>query len=610
MPKNEYLLLLFSPLILTTSCETSPAPPSPNIVWLVSEDNSPFIGVYGDSLAKTPNIDKLAENGVVYRHAFSNAPVCAPARNTIITGMYANSLGNQQMRSYYKAPAFVKYFPEYLREAGYYTSNCSKEDYNTELKGDPWNESSRNATYKNRKPGQPFFHVQNYSVTHESSLFDSIPDEELPYDPDEMKVFPYHPDTPDFRHDYAQYYHRIAQLDEQIGSFIDDLESQGLYDSTIIFYYGDHGGVLPRGKRYLFESGTRVPMIVHIPEIYRHLMPDEIGDYSDRIVSFVDLAPTILNALGLEIPEYMQGQPFLGEEVPESPKFAFMFRGRMDEAYDLMHAARDQNFRYIRNYYPERVYGQHLNFLWRSRALRNWEKLYKEGKLNDVQSAYWQTKPYEELYDIHKDPHNITNLAEDPEYAERLLKMREATNSWLENSKAVDVLPEPLMQQINKDTVIYDYIRMNDFPLLKIQEAARLSARAGKKDFTRLYKMTQDKNPVIAFWAIKSMAQYGEELKSSGKLEEFKEQLSHPESYIRMITANVLLDIGEKPGLKELIRNTLDSDNEFDRLEALHLYRRLERDKITDTKILNIYKDKEVAGWKYDRRVYDKIFAQ
>ena len=175
------------------------------------------------------------------------------------------------MRSRYKAPEFVKYFPEYLKEAGYYTTNCKKEDYNTTLEGDPWNESSETATYKNRKPGQPFFHVKNFGITHESSLFDSLPDDQLDYNPDDMVVYPYHPNTPDFRHDYAQYYQRISQLDKQIGEFLEDLKKQGLYDSTIVFYYGDHGGVLPRGKRYLFESGTRVPMIVHVPEMYKHL---------------------------------------------------------------------------------------------------------------------------------------------------------------------------------------------------------------------------------------------------------------------------------------------------------------------------------------------------
>ena len=594
------------------SCFAQQELPPPNILWLVSEDNSPdFIGVYGNDVVMTPNIDRLAETGVVYNHAFANAPVCAPARNTIITGMYANSLGNHQMRSYYKIPDFVKYFPEYIREAGYYTSNNSKRDYNTasmdELTARAWDESSNTATYKNRQPGQPFFHVHNFGITHEGALFDSIPNEELSFNPDEMEVFPYHPNTPTFRHDFAQYYHRHKQLDDQIGEFLDDLKQQGLYDSTIVFFYGDHGGVLPRGKRYLFESGTRVPMIVHVPQMYKHLIPEKIGTFSERIISFVDLAPTILNAAGVEIPEYMQGQPFLGSEVPESKHYEFMFRGRMDEQYDLMHAARNRQYRYIRNYYPERVYAQHIDYLWRSRSIREWERLFKEGKLNEVQSAYWKTKPYEELYDIVNDPHNINNLAGDPQYAEILLQLSNATNEWIEKVLPVDVIPEPMMQRIDREDVLYDSLRRGDFPLLKVHEVARMSARGAKEDFEALYEYTKDSNPAIAFWAIKSMFNYGEQLKSKGLMDEFKKGLDHPEIYIQNITANILIDLNEKQDFKQLILDGIESRYEHDRLGALQLYQRLKRDKEIDAKIYERFVANRTGGYGYDRDVVRKI---
>ena len=314
-------------------------------------------------------------------------------------------------------------------------------------------------------------------------------------------------------------------------------------------------------------------------------MPDEIGSHSDRIVSFVDLAPTILNAVGLEIPEYMQGHPFLGEKVPESPDYAFMFRGRMDEKYDLMHAVRNREYRYIRNYYPERIYGQHLEYLWRSRAIRDWERLYKEGKLNEVQSAYWETKPYEELYDIVNDRYNINNLADDPQYADILAEFSKAADNWVAEIQPIDVLPEPMMISINSESVLYDSIKGGNYPLMKIHEVARMSARAAKEDFETLYAYTRDENPAIAFWGIKAMFQYSDELKSSGHLEEFKENLSHPELYIQNLTANVLLSLGEKMDFKQLILNGINSDNLFNRIEALQLYEKVDRDKDIDKNI-------------------------
>jgi len=582
----------------------------PNIVWITSEDNSPYVGVYGDTVVKTPNIDKLAETGVVYDCAFANAPVCAPSRNTLITGRYANSNGNHQMRSNYKLPEFVRLFPEFLRETGYYTTNCFKEDYNTSSKrsNQAWNESSESATYKNRKPGQPFFHVQNIGTTHETSLFDSIPAEQLGYNPDEMKVYPYHPNTPTFRHFYAQYYYRMTNLDKQIGQFVEELKKQGLFENTIIFYFSDHGGVLPRGKRFLFESGTWVPLVIHVPEMYKHLMPDKIGGRSDRMVSFVDFAPSVLALAGIKKPEFMQGQPFLGQEVSKSKEYAFSFRGRMDEKTDFMHAARDKQYRYIRNYYPERIYGQYLDYLWRNRAVKEWEKMFYEGKLNDVQAAFWKTKPYEELYDIKKDPHNVNNLAGNPDYAKVLARMSDATNRWIEETLPMDVIPEPMMFETDKKYSLTDSIKGKNFPLLKVHEIARMSARADKKDFKTLYEYTKDKNPAIAFWGIKSMFQYKEELKSAGLTDDFRKNLTRPELFIQNLTANVLVSFGEKQGFKEVILKGVNSENGLNRSEALQLYMKLDKDAEIDKRIKERYETEKVNGPGSETNVYHKLY--
>ena len=241
----------------------------PNILWLTSEDNSPFLGCYGDDFATTPNLDRLASEGFLYTHAYANAPVCAPARNSIITGVYANSGGHEHMRSYYPKSETVKTYPEYLREAGYYCTNNDKTDYNNTASIDPdkiWDECSKKAHYKDRGQGQPFFAVFNTMISHESSLRISIPNRRLHHNPDEVPIPPYHPAAPDIKHDWAQYYDKIEKMDTWIGKKLQELEDAGLAENTIVFYYGDHGGVLPFSKRYVYERGTHVPLIVRIPK--------------------------------------------------------------------------------------------------------------------------------------------------------------------------------------------------------------------------------------------------------------------------------------------------------------------------------------------------------
>lgn len=311
----------------------------PNILWIVSEDNSPLIGAYGDEFATTPNIDQLAQEGFLYTHTYANAPVCAPARNTIITGVYANSSGHQHMRSAYPKSETVRFFPEFLRKAGYYVTNNSKEDYNIdkEQTQNIWNESGHEAHYNNRKPRQPFFAVFNSNLSHESSIHSPKPVEQLRHDPDKVPLPPYHPDTQDIRNDWAHYYDNMEDMDAWAGKLLEDLEKSGEAENTIVFYYSDHGGVLARSKRYVYETGTRVPFIIRIPKKYQHLWPkDNPGTAVEKIIGFVDLAPTLLSLAGAEIPEYMQGKPFLGtkKEVNE-PEYAFMFRGRMDERYEV-----------------------------------------------------------------------------------------------------------------------------------------------------------------------------------------------------------------------------------------------------------------------------------
>ena len=316
----------------------------PNILWITSEDNSAYLtDAYGNSFATTPNIDRLASEGFLYTHAYGTNAVCSPSRNTIVTGAHSASNGNENMRSNYAKSDVVRTYPEYLRQASYYVTNNSKTDYNTPSI-DPaviWDESSNKAHYRNRPEGKPFFAVFNLTVSHESSIHTEIPAEELRHDPDRVTLPPYHPDTPEMRHDWTQYYDKIEDMDAQVGEMLHELEDAGLAGNTIVFYYGDHGGVLARSKRFVYETGTQVPFVIRVPERFKHLYPAEgAGDKVDRLVNFVDLAPTLLSIAGVPIPDYMQGDAFLGAQKTSDPEYTFMSRLRMDERYDKVRAVR------------------------------------------------------------------------------------------------------------------------------------------------------------------------------------------------------------------------------------------------------------------------------
>ena len=285
----------------------------PNILWISSEDHGPQMGCYGDSLAVTPNVDALASRGVRYATCWSNAPVCAPARTTIITGMYPPSLGAEHMRSMVAMPEGTRLFPSILRERGYYCTNNSKEDYNVAVSEKVWDVSSNKAHWKNRPDAdQPFFAVFNSTLSHESAIrrFKGEPK----HDVTKVRVPAYHPDTPTSRRDWAIYYDTVTQADEAAGKHLKELEAAGLAESTIVFYWGDHGSGMPRSKRWPCNSGLHVPLIVYIPEAYAHLRPYDYkaGGISERPVSFVDFAPTMLSLAGIPPKTWMQGKAFLG----------------------------------------------------------------------------------------------------------------------------------------------------------------------------------------------------------------------------------------------------------------------------------------------------------
>lgn len=425
---------------------SQPSPPRPNIVWISNEDMSPHLGAYGDALARTPVLDRLAKESIRFTRAFTTAPVCAPSRAAIITGMYQNAIGAQHMRTtedrvpelpgpYLAVPPFyVKAFPEYLRAAGYYTSNRAKTDYQF---GEPftiWDDLGQNAHWRNRTDrSQPFFSVFNLLVTHESQIFPSSPARKgkpLVTDPAKVQVPPYYPDTPVVREELARMYDNIADMDSQVGEILQQLERDGLAASTIVFYWSDHGDGGPRAKRSLYDSGLRVPLMIRWPKALGSTVTP--GSVSDDLVSFIDLAPTVLALAGVDIPTHLQGRVLVGPKATPAPPFVFAARDRMDIEYDMMRSARDARFLYIRNFEPELPYAGHIIYRNQSAIMQEWLRLQAERKLTGPAALWMRTsRPAEELFDTTADPHQIRNLAADPAQHATIERMRQAVADWM-----------------------------------------------------------------------------------------------------------------------------------------------------------------------------------
>lgn len=491
----------------------------PNIVWIVSEDNSKhWLRLYEEGGAAMPNIEKLAENGLVFQNAFSNAPVCSVARSTLITGSYAPRIAAQYHRRGAMAPMpeGLRMFPHYLREAGYYTTNNSKTDYNLSDKG-MWDESSNKATYRNRGFEQPFFHVQNFGRTHEGQLHfteEFMEENATETDPHAIKVFPYHPDTPVFRYTYAKFQDHHIETDAQMGGFLARLKDDGVADDTIVFYYGDHGGVLPRGKGYAYESGLNVPFVVYAPEKWRHLLPVNAGKSVDGFVSFIDFGPTVLNLAGVDVPETMDGKPFLGEGVTardlDRRDEAFGYADRFDEKYDLVRTFRKGKYKYIRNYQPFNFDGLFNDYRYKMLAYREWSAMYQAGELNAVQSQFFEPREAEALYDIEKDPHETNNLADDPKSASVLRDLRQRLTNQVKEISDLSFLPEPAMLSEALSNPV-QFGRENQDRIGKLVDTANLSLLPFAKAKSGIAKAFKSNDPWVRYWGAIVCSSFGKE---------------------------------------------------------------------------------------------------
>lgn len=543
--------------------------PPPNILWITSEDNSPFLGCYGDTFATTPNLDQFAREGVLYENAFASAPVCAPSRFTLITGIYPTTAGTQNMRSQNAIPSFIRFFPHYLREKGYYCTNNVKKDYNTNDQPDCWDESSNTASWRNRKPTQPFFHVRNFTISHESSIHTT--QNKLRHDPKLVKLPPYHPDLPEIRYDWAQYYDKVTQMDSLVGVLLEELEADGLAENTIVFYFSDHGGILGRSKRFLYESGTRVPLIIRFPKKYQHLAPAVSGSRTNRLVSFIDFPATVLSLAGVEVPSYMQGQAFLGTQNQAERRYVFSFRDRMDEKIDMSRSVRDARYRYIKNFMPHRPHLQYLQYLWNAPSMAAWEKFCASGNCNELQNRYFLPKPSEELYDVVNDPHNIYNLADKAAYQSKLKELRNACQNWALQIHDSSFLPEGEMRIAakNQGIPIYELVRRDDFPLHRIQILAYLATQGDKKTLPQLLDLLRDSNSAIRYWAVTGILTQNQNSKSVKVA--LMPLLEDSCLDVRVTAAEALYRLGEKKLIMKALQSALDHEELMVRTRALNV---------------------------------------
>ena len=520
----------------------------PNFVWLISEDNSKhFLKLFDENGAETPNISALAKQGLVFNNAFSNSPVCSVARTTLITSCYAPRIGTQFHRrsKMVPLPKGLNAFPEYLKQAGYYTTNRSKTDYNVSVGSNVWNESSRKASWRNRKQGQPFFHKQSFKSTHEGSLHfkrNAMNNKPTKTDPEKVFVAPFHPKTKIFKYTYARYHDRIQTMDQQIGSVIKQLRDDGLLESTFVFYFADHGGVLPRGKGYAYETGLHIPLVVRIPEKFKHLVDAKRGSRIDGFVSFVDFGPTLLNLAGLKTPDQVDGRPFLGKDVKTKEvnrrDATFGYADRFDEKYDLVRAVREGKYKYIRNYQPFNFDGLQNNYRYRMLAYQQWRELYAAKKLNKIQSQFFQARPAEQLFNIENDPYEVRDLSGDSTHQEVLKKLRNKLAQHVKATNDLSFFPESALLKKGFDDPT-GFGSENKKQIAELVSVADLSLVPFQEAKPQISAALNSKNPWVRYWGLIVCSTFGS--KASGFFEKARSIVQHDSvGLVRMRAAEFL----------------------------------------------------------------------
>lgn len=541
--------MFFVIFLLTTS---GFAAERPNILWITSEDNGiSWVSSYGSTNARTPNIDQLAAEGFRYSYCFDNAAVCAPTRSCWITGMYGISNGTQPMRSRNEIPHDrISYYPDLLRKAGYHTSNPGKTDYNIGGRDDydAWDVGKGAGTiygWKKRQANQPFFAVVNIGDSHESRAHGD--NENTKNNPAAMRLFSYHPDLPEIRKTYAKYADAVERMDEKVGKCLAELEKDGLSDSTIVIYNSDHGGVLARSKRFCYSSGIHCPLVVRVPEKFKHLYPaNQPGEVIDRLVSFVDMPKTWLSLAGAEIPDTFQGTVFLGKGIEQEPAYHLAFRERADERLDCVRVIRDKRYAYHKNYMPYAPAGQHLAYLWKAEATPAWEQHHREGKTNEITGRFFEPRVSEEFFDNEKDFDNVYNLIKAKRHQERIAKLKHALRQRQLELYDSGLLPEQMRVRRAKENglTIYDMVRDEKlYPLATYLDAADLALARDKTNLDTFVDYLSHEDEGLRWWGIVGLHLLDQQ--SAPAISALKAALSDDAHEIRMMAAWTLVKLGQ-----------------------------------------------------------------
>ena len=502
------LLILFGTFDLQANFQQD----KPNILWVSCEDITTMLGCYGDVNASTPNLDKFAKKSILFSNAFSTAPVCSPARSSIITGYYATTIGTQHLRSEVDIPNVIKPFPKYLREIGYYAVNNYKEDYNF-TEDELWSDSSKNAHWKNREKDQPFFSVFNLGITHQSGIFgnDSIYNARIDkylgdiekIDPETLVLPSYYPDSPVIRKLWARYYTNVAIMDYQFGQILKELKGDGLEDNTIVIFFSDHGTGMQRSKRALYDSGLKIPMLVHIPQKLAVKFNRSPGTIDDQMVSFIDFAPTMLEIAGIDKPETWPGHAFISNrEVAKTP-YVFATSDRVDEGYEMTRSIRTKEYRYVRNFFPFSPLLQPNFYTDQSAIMVELEKFRNSPGLTQEQlTLFAKNRMPEELYDVQKDPDETYNLAYDPTFQKTIKIMRGRLKDEMMKSFDTGLMPEPEMIRLSANSTPYAIAHdPSVLPIERILETCDWMLES-KIDDGLILKGLQDPNGFVRYWTL------------------------------------------------------------------------------------------------------------
>ena len=546
----------------------------PNILWITCEDMSPNLGCYGDKFAASPNLDRFASEGVRFTNAYGITGVCDPNRSCLITGVWPSTLGSHDMRSRTRLPSDIKCFSEYLRDAGYYCTNNSKTDYNFPVPKKAWDESSNKAHWRKRKDGQPFFAVFNFTITHESRCRGK-PKDAARFDPAKVPIPPFHPDAMEVRQNWANYYENILTMDGQAGRILQQLKEDGLADNTIVFFFSDHGAGMPGVKKWIWGGGLHVPLMVRFPARYTRWSPGKAGGVSDRLVSFVDFAPTVLSLAGVAIPQHMQGSAFLGPKAAEERKYVFAIRDRMAERYDTVRVVRDKQFQYIRNYMPHLTWSQFVSYTEEMPTMKVWRKLAGQGKLNAVQARYFQpTKPVEQLYDTAKDPHQIKNLAGEAKYKPVLERMRGELRKWMLRTHDLGLLPEYEMHKRAAGSTAYQLAHdKSKHPQERLMAAADLANAMDAKNLPQLEKLLADAEPAVRWWAAVGLTALGKA--AAPAADALERALQDDSPLVRVAAADAMCNLGKDDKALPVLIKGLQDKTPFIRLRAINVLDRI-----------------------------------